>query len=423
MKEGIKIYNLFPRLEGDILNWIERLDEIKNMGFNFISLNPIFKKNYHQDIYSPVDFYSINEEFMRMESSLTVREQFIKFLDSAKAKGIGVILEMILTHTAMESNLLIEHPEWYKVDGNKSLKRYDRPSDDEYLEYGSNLVEINNNKESGIWKYWLDLFKYYIELGVSGFKITEACNLDVRLIEYLLKKVKEIDEEIIFIGDNLGAYVSDMEDLARTGIDYLYTSLRWWDFKEIWFLEQHYRLKELTNLISFPEMYGMERISKKYSGNESASKIWYSISALINSSVQISSGYEYGYQKSLEDINEFESDYQESFFDITNYITKINKIKDSCELFKKETDIHVIESDNKNILIIKKYIKNDGESLLIFNMDFNDESEISIENVYKLFAYNKIEDISPENRIDYIPKKYHYILKPGEMRILYSKKK
>ena len=39
--EGPRIYNLFPLAAGPVTRWIEHLDPIVRLGFNWIYLNPI----------------------------------------------------------------------------------------------------------------------------------------------------------------------------------------------------------------------------------------------------------------------------------------------------------------------------------------------------------------------------------------------
>ncbi len=416
---GIKLYNLVPRIIGEMDKWEECLDEIKYMGFNHIYINPIYKKGYSKNLYAPQNFFEIDDEFISLDSELSSIEQFKKFIDLAHEKGIKIVLEVILTHTAIDAEILLEHPDWYKYEDGKVKKTFNEDGNNS-MEW-QDLIELDTeNKE--VWEYIKKVLIYYLDIGVDGFYIGNACEINMEFIRYLLEEIKKENKKIIFIGDNLGAEISDMEDLARTGIDYMFTSLKWWDMSSIWFIEQHYKLKNLTKLISFPENYGTEQICEKYKLNVNASKIWYTLAALMNSSVMIPVGYEYGSRVKLNELEEWENKKLEVNFDIKEYIKMINEIKDSYDIFNKESNLYIVDSDNKNIFIAKKSLDNREEVLIIINMNFKEKEEIKINKISELFTFKTIKDISPHNRLEFIPQSYHYILNPGEIRIIFSKK-
>jgi len=419
----MKLYNLVPRIIGEMNKWEERLDEIKYMGFNCIYINPIFKKGYSKNLYAPQNFFEIDDEFVSLESELSSMEQFKKFVDVAHKKGIKVLLEVILTHTAIDADILLEHPDWYKYEDGQ-VKKIFKEEENISMEW-QDLIELDTENRE-VWEYSKKILNHYIDLGVDGFFIANACKIDNDLIRFLINTIKKENKKgnkkIIFIGDNLGAEISDIEDLARTGIDYIFTSLKWWDLSSIWFIEQHYKLKNLTKLISFPENYGTEKICEKYKLNENASKIWYALAALMNSSVMIPIGYEYGSRIKLNELEEWENKKIEINFDIKEYIKRINKIKDEYEIFNRESNLYIVDSFNKNIFIAKKSLDDKEESLIIMNMNFNEQEEIKINKINKLFTYKTIKDISPDNRLEFIPEDYHYLLNPGEIRIIISKK-
>ena len=53
----MKIYNLFPLVAGKMNLWIEKLDYIKDLGFNVVYINPVFQTGYNRNIYAPKNFY------------------------------------------------------------------------------------------------------------------------------------------------------------------------------------------------------------------------------------------------------------------------------------------------------------------------------------------------------------------------------
>ena len=421
----MKIYNLFPLVAGKIPDWSEKIDYIKELGFDAIYINPIFQTGYSKNLYAPKNFIEFSDEFLDPFSSKG-SIQFKNFIDACHIRGLKVIYELIFTHTSIDSILLLEHPDWYIVEDG-TLKKYAIKSQNSWIEWGD-LLELNNNSENpeirkALWAYWKFLVEEFIGLGVDIIKIHSAYCLPVKELKELIKEIKEKYSHIEFIGDNLGASFGDMLDLARTGVDYLFTSFKWWDFKAPWFFEQHYKLKDSVKLISFPENYDTERVSYKYNGNPNAQKALYAIAALLNKAVSIPIGFETGSKVKLNDLSSFTFEFEHEEFDIKDYIKRVNHIKSSYSIFTEENDIYYLSQNNENIFALKKINKDKTEFVIIIvNLNFSNEEAVILNDIYYILESANIKDISPENDEDFIDKNYIKTLKPGEVKILYSKK-
>ena len=63
MQEMI-IYNLFPRLAGDMRAWDAHLDRAAEMGFDWVFINPIQYPGFSGSLYAVKDFYRLNPSFI-----------------------------------------------------------------------------------------------------------------------------------------------------------------------------------------------------------------------------------------------------------------------------------------------------------------------------------------------------------------------
>lgn len=421
----MKIYNLFPLAAGCISNWKNKLDYIKDLEFDTIYINPIFKTGYSKNLYAPKSFTELSEEFIDPDFG-EGKEQFREFIRICHTKDIKVIYELIFTHTSIDSELLLEHPEWY-INEDGDLKKYAIKSQNSWIEWGD-LLELNNNSEDleireAIWIYWKNLVIEFVDLGIDIIKIHSAYCLPQNELKKLISGVKEKYEKVEFIGDNLGGSFGEMLDLARAGVDYLFTSFKWWDFKSAWFFEQHYKLKDIVKLISFPENYDTERLAKVYNGSENAQKIWYGISALLNNGVLMPIGYETGSQVKLNDLSSFAFKFENEDFNIKKYIKSINNIKSTYGIFSEENDIYYLAQNNNNIFALKKNNKQKNEFVIIIaNLNFEKIEKVVLNDIFYIIENEVVLDISPEENEIISDRNYEKTLLPGEIKILYSKK-
>ena len=109
------IYSVFVRKytqEGTFSGVTRDLSRIKDLGFDILWLMPIHpvgKLNRKGELGSPyaiADYFSINEEFGS-------EADFKELLAKAQGIGLKVILDVVFHHTAWDSVLIKEHPEWF----------------------------------------------------------------------------------------------------------------------------------------------------------------------------------------------------------------------------------------------------------------------------------------------------------------------
>lgn len=116
-------YQIYPRSFkdsngdgiGDLQGIIEKLPYLKELGVDFLWLNPIYTSPNVDNGYDIADYQGIQPEFGTMED-------FQELLDQAHQLGLKIILDLVVNHTSDQ------HP-WF-IEAKKSL-------DNPYREYGS----------------------------------------------------------------------------------------------------------------------------------------------------------------------------------------------------------------------------------------------------------------------------------------------
>ena len=112
MSEGLRIYNLFPTLAGSIAEWKAHLPRIAAMAFNAVYLNPFHYPGFSGSLYAVKDYYRLNPRF-RGTARRSDDELLRGFTAAAKDHGLRVIMDLVVNHTAKDSELAARRPQWF----------------------------------------------------------------------------------------------------------------------------------------------------------------------------------------------------------------------------------------------------------------------------------------------------------------------
>ncbi len=156
-KEAV-FYQIYPRSFkdsnsdgiGDLRGILEKLDYLKELGVDAIWLSPIYDSPNDDNGYDIRDYRKIMAEFGTMED-------FDELLDGIHARGMRLIMDLVVNHTSDE------HP-WFL----ESRKSKDNPYRDYYIwRDGKDGKEPNNwgSCFSGpAWKYDKETDQYFLHL-------------------------------------------------------------------------------------------------------------------------------------------------------------------------------------------------------------------------------------------------------------------
>lgn len=152
--------------EGTFAAAERHLPRLKELGVDILWLMPIHKigavnrKGSLGSPYAVQDYYSVNPEFGDLDD-------FKHFVAAAHAHGFHVILDWVANHSAWDSNLVGEHPEWYIRD----YKGDFRPTPWwDWLD----IIELDF-EQPALRKYMTDALKYWVtETDIDGFRCDVA---------------------------------------------------------------------------------------------------------------------------------------------------------------------------------------------------------------------------------------------------------
>ncbi|MCS6927579.1 MAG: alpha-amylase family glycosyl hydrolase, partial [Candidatus Binatia bacterium] len=334
---GPRIYNLFPLLVGPLPRWTPHLERARRLGFNWVFVNPFHYAGYSGSLYAIKDYYAIDPRLVDPVAGPPAA-QLEQMIRTAHELGLKLMMDLVINHTAFDSPLVTEHPDWYKrgVDGkplHPSAKEGDRT-----VVWGD-LYEIDNAASpdrANLWAYWLTLIEHYASLGFQGFRCDAAYKVPVALWQFLFERVRRSHPGTTFFAELLGCPFDEVLRLARAGFDFIFNSSKWWDFTAPWCLEQYRQTAPLVPSISFPESHDTERLATELHGDQAAVKLRYAFAALFSTGVMIPIGFEYGFRRRLDVVKTRPEDWEQPQWDMSDFITRVNRLKESRRVFNEE---------------------------------------------------------------------------------------
>src|SRR3977135_2196442 len=115
MREGLRIYNLFPRLAGPIAGWTAQLPRIASMAFNAVYINPFHYPGFSGSLYAVKDYYRLNPRFRGTEPGEDDALRH-RFPDADHEHRLPVMMDLVANPTSKDSELVASHPGWFARD-------------------------------------------------------------------------------------------------------------------------------------------------------------------------------------------------------------------------------------------------------------------------------------------------------------------
>ena len=425
MSEPTLIYNLFPPLAGAIPRWEEHLDRIAAMGFTWIFLNPIHTPGLSGSLYAVKDYFGINPLF-HPKGRRDPEAALMHFIREAGRRGLKVMLDLVINHTAIDSPLVVQHPEWYAKDENGKIKHPGAidPADARKVTVWGDLAELEYwppPDPEGLLHYWDAVISKYLGLGFLGFRADAAYKIPGDLWNRLITEARNLEPGARFFAETLGCRLDECEQLTGA-FDFVYNSSKWWDYQADWCLEQYARFRRLAPSISFPESHDTERLASETGGAPEVARQRYLFAAYFSSGVMIPMGFEFGFKKRLNVVKTRPRNWETPTYDLTGYLAGVNRMKKGCPVLLEEgPQVRVNESGEPVAVLLKSRERRQGRVLAAINPTPEDQ-EVHLPHLAQLLGkpLKACRDLTP----DTIPLKLkgdlRFTLPPAGMRLLYN---
>lgn len=383
----LHLYSIFVRNfspEGNFDGVIKELDRIKAMDIDVIWLLPFYKNgelNKKGSLGSPYairDYYAIDPQQGDLES-------FKRLIQEAHQREMKVMIDIVFNHTAPDSVLANEHPEWF----------YKTPSGNFGNRVGdwSDIIDLDYNQR-GLWEYQIDVLKYWAQY-VDGFRVDVAPLVPLAFWKEARQKVAQVNPEMIWLSETVEP--NFIKELRANGLTALSDSEIYQAFDMTYdydvrhamedYLTGKIRLSEYIGLLDqqdavYPENYVKMRNlenhdRKRFTSFVSSTQLilqWTAFNYFQKGAALIYNGQEVqaGHTPSLFDSDKILWNFESGISEKLEYLSKLKR-----QYIPVENVYYTLSADNETQTIIGCY---KGERMLygIFCVSEEPEKEITV---------------------------------------------
>ncbi len=426
MAEGIRLYNLLTRLAGPVERWTEHARRAAAMGFNAVYVNPFHYPGFSGSLYAPKDYYRVNPVFLQ-DPSENGMDHVRRFVEQAHALGLRVVMDLVINHTAIDSDLVSLHPEWYARGDDGRVKNPSAidPADARNVTVWGDLAEIDNEHSpdrEGLWEYWRELVLYFLRMGFDGFRCDAAYQVCSPLWRDLFARARGERDDVFFIAETLGCREADIARLAGDGFDYLYNSSKWWNFTDDWCLRQYDLGRRHAPSLSFAETHDTERLAAESGGDDRVSRLRFLFSAVFSKGLLMPLGFEYGFRKRFSVVETRPEDWETPLFDLSPWIARVNALKARTRVFNEEGPIAPVRQGDPAARIFRKTSLDGAQTaLFLLNPDCGRGARVEIGSLARLLETREpLCDVTPDHSRARAVEGDSLVcdLAPGQMRVL-----
>ena len=418
----MKIYNLFPLLAGPFGDWKPHLERAAAMGFNWVFVNPIQRPGRSGSLYSIADYLHINPALLKPKVRKSPEEQVRGMAAEARDLGLRLMIDLVVNHCAVDSELVRTHPEWFVRDGKGIANAFCVEADGNKVVWRdlAQFDHAGSRDTDGLLRYCGDVVEYLVGLGFTGFRCDAAYQIPGRFWRRLIRRIRAAHPEVTFVAETLGCSPEQTRDTAAAGFDWIFNSAKWWDYESPWLLEQHELTRQIAPSIGFPESHDTPRLYAETNANLEVQKQRYLFTALFSAGVMMPVGYEFGFRKRLDVVRTRPGDWEQTDVDLTDYVRRVNAVKDAYPVFREDGLIQYLDHANPAVLVLwKGSTRSRNQALFILNRDPGNWQHFHTEDLYRdIQAPPPLVDVSPDWPMDHIPSPFTYDLPPAAVRVL-----
>jgi len=233
-----RIYYLHPWAGSPHKDWSSSLDHIQALGFDHLLIAPPFAIEAQGSLF-------VTADHDRFYDGRPAEEALSALAKDCRARGLTLLIDLVLDRVAASNPLTRQYPEFFRhpdsnlgLDPRASLDSHG-VAEGLYAADATDPISDWVRQRLASWK----------RAGFGGYR----CLAPHKIPPALWRSLRAADPDSLFLAWTPGLSEADVLGLAGCGFDFGFSSVRWWDGKASWLVEEHDARRPIFPLIAFPE--------------------------------------------------------------------------------------------------------------------------------------------------------------------------
>ncbi|WP_134499694.1 maltotransferase domain-containing protein [Microvirga pakistanensis] len=241
---GPRIYYVHPLLAGPFHAWDEILDHAVDLGFDTILMAPPFEPGHSGSILLPLDMRRLHPALGHEDAV----EALARLVEKTQARNLSLAVDVTVDRVAADS--VFAHELGLAPSGSDIPDPRRDPGEREAVVVPFDGADPADHPYLAM---LADRLRAATAAGVSGFRCLHWDSMPPAALERLIGMVRGNASEVRFLAWTPGARFEARRALRGAGFDGTFSSLRWWDLREDWIVDEHELQRGIGYEIAFPE--------------------------------------------------------------------------------------------------------------------------------------------------------------------------
>ncbi|MBW8837723.1 MAG: DUF3416 domain-containing protein, partial [Burkholderia sp.] len=227
--------------------------------------------------------------------------------------------------------------------------------------------------------WWTQQLLALADAGIGGFRFDSPHRVPADVWRQLRDAVRAAHPDVRFLAATPGLSRSDLPALEGAGFDSVFSSLRWWDYRESWMADEYAALARIGGPIAFPEAPYGTRLAAELSDPhdsgivERAYRRALFTSASIGAGWMMPMGFEYGVSEPMSqtrgDASQFALACQSKRFDLSQQISRANELARTAGALHANGELRPLSGPGAPAAVLLRAdrpdVRDAGEAVLI----------------------------------------------------------
>ncbi|WP_206957181.1 alpha-1,4-glucan--maltose-1-phosphate maltosyltransferase [Trinickia acidisoli] len=349
-----RIYFLHPLLVGPLEAWPAHFERAAALGFDHVLIGSPFATGQAGHSQLTADHARLHAIFGTADDA---DNGLRRLAEAARAAGLALLVDVVLDRVAADGELLRTHPQWFHPYEPARVRLDPRHARHEDNAAYANFGDPHAAAQFGRW--WNERLIALTDAGVAGFRFDSPHRVPIDMWLELRAAVHARREDVRMLAATPGLARDDLARLERAQFDSVFSSVRWWDFRETWLAEEHAALARVGAPIAFPEAPYGSRLSSEFAYAADAVVIERAYRRAIVTSVSLGTGwlvpmgFEYGVAEPLSHTSGNAQRYRDACaaarFDLCDAIKQANALQRQTPLLATVGEARQLSAAGSNV--------------------------------------------------------------------------